>query len=519
MGTFGLNCSGLCPSKYFGMLCRLRCSCEEDVCDREVGCPPQTDWSIPSSPTSTPVTEILPNDMISSPYWKNTLFTVIGSVGTLCVIVMLYFVKTWYIRIKTRDVGSCISISENTLANNMTLRYTNNESIEDINHNNSYTGLLVANGAMHEEKLRNITPGNGIRTNMNDEPYKEHREEITENKTENLDNEYQDAWSDDNFIKFNTLGDSSKDSNFTSSRMNNGVDMKLRHYSSVKYNRKNNIRETKGEMNSACNNIGDTSREGDEDQGNEEDTRTDFVVDFGGSTSFVNEENFTEKVKYNKENKLDDTKNENQDAWSAKTFLDKISRKRKVRITQREQGVDITPKSHSFIKYNRPQKTLAEHDSTYDYIDDVSVKRGNEYETYEEDTDNDTLLVSKGTTLNTNDEPYKKQNKEEITENKAENIDHKYQDAWSHGNFFEFKTLGNIPNDSNLTSSRMNNGVDMKLRPYSSVKYNRKNNVRETKGDMNSAFNNIGDISKVGDEDQRNEDNTKTDFVIDFGGK
>ncbi|XP_062599553.1 uncharacterized protein LOC134261098 [Saccostrea cucullata] len=116
---------------------------------------------------------------------------------------------------------------------------------------------------------------------MNDE----HKEEITENKTENPDNEYQDAWSDENFIKFKTLGDSSKDSNMTSSRINNGVDMKARPYSSVKYNRKSNVREATGEMNSARNNNGDTSRVGNEDKGNEDDTKNDFVVDFGGMHS------------------------------------------------------------------------------------------------------------------------------------------------------------------------------------------------------------------------------------------
>ncbi|XP_062600412.1 uncharacterized protein LOC134262052 isoform X2 [Saccostrea cucullata] len=282
-GTFGSNCSGLCPSGYYGMLCQEICSCEEDICDREVGCPPQTDWSIPSSPTSKSVKKILPTGMMSSSYWKNTLFTVMGSIGTIFAIMMMYAVKKWFIKMKARGVGSRISISENTLGNNITLRYTNNESIQNVNPTNSYTGLLVANRAIHEEKLRNITPG--TRLNINDEPYKENKVEITENKTENLDNEYQDAWSDENFIKIKTLGETSGGSNLTSSRMNNGVNIKIRPYSSVKYNRKNNVREAAGEMNSVCNNIGDTSRVGDENQGKEEDTKTDFVVDFGGMRS------------------------------------------------------------------------------------------------------------------------------------------------------------------------------------------------------------------------------------------
>ncbi|XP_062600413.1 uncharacterized protein LOC134262052 isoform X3 [Saccostrea cucullata] len=235
-GTFGSNCSGLCPSGYYGMLCQEICSCEEDICDREVGCPPQTDWSIPSSPTSKSVKKILPTGMMSSSYWKNTLFTVMGSIGTIFAIMMMYAVKKWFIKMKARGVGSRISIS-------------------------------------------------GTRLNINDEPYKENKVEITENKTENLDNEYQDAWSDENFIKIKTLGETSGGSNLTSSRMNNGVNIKIRPYSSVKYNRKNNVREAAGEMNSVCNNIGDTSRVGDENQGKEEDTKTDFVVDFGGMRS------------------------------------------------------------------------------------------------------------------------------------------------------------------------------------------------------------------------------------------
>ena len=38
-GTFGVNCSGICPNKHYGRLCKNECDCSSDeYCDPIKGC-------------------------------------------------------------------------------------------------------------------------------------------------------------------------------------------------------------------------------------------------------------------------------------------------------------------------------------------------------------------------------------------------------------------------------------------------------------------------------------------------
>lgn len=39
VGSFGINCSGRCPERFFGYGCLSRCNCSEDqICDSRDGC-------------------------------------------------------------------------------------------------------------------------------------------------------------------------------------------------------------------------------------------------------------------------------------------------------------------------------------------------------------------------------------------------------------------------------------------------------------------------------------------------
>ncbi|XP_062609476.1 cell death abnormality protein 1-like [Saccostrea cucullata] len=80
LGTNGVNCTQKCVKGYFGRLCRLHCNCPAEECDGSFGCPK---------------TNTVGKDTESQNEWVNMLSALIGSVITMSLIGLLFYLKSW----------------------------------------------------------------------------------------------------------------------------------------------------------------------------------------------------------------------------------------------------------------------------------------------------------------------------------------------------------------------------------------------------------------------------------------
>ncbi|XP_078337911.1 uncharacterized protein LOC144626785 isoform X2 [Crassostrea virginica] len=76
-GTFGVDCNVTCSHLYFGYLCKNKCDCPADQCDRKYGC--KTNSKVESTDK-----------------WMKVAFALIGSVLTLGLIGLLIFLRSWF---------------------------------------------------------------------------------------------------------------------------------------------------------------------------------------------------------------------------------------------------------------------------------------------------------------------------------------------------------------------------------------------------------------------------------------
>ncbi|XP_062600410.1 uncharacterized protein LOC134262051 [Saccostrea cucullata] len=111
LGTFGVNCSGLCEERFYGRLCKSKCNCSPEDCDKEYGCKKKefadkqatlslsdkTQERLPCAACDQPkdqdahnTAKGIPEDtMVDNPVWENVSFALIGSVVTILAAVGL----------------------------------------------------------------------------------------------------------------------------------------------------------------------------------------------------------------------------------------------------------------------------------------------------------------------------------------------------------------------------------------------------------------------------------------------
>ncbi|XP_078337910.1 uncharacterized protein LOC144626785 isoform X1 [Crassostrea virginica] len=87
-GTFGVDCNVTCSHLYFGYLCKNKCDCPADQCDRKYGCKTNSKEKETQVFSSTSVE--------STDKWMKVAFALIGSVLTLGLIGLLIFLRSWF---------------------------------------------------------------------------------------------------------------------------------------------------------------------------------------------------------------------------------------------------------------------------------------------------------------------------------------------------------------------------------------------------------------------------------------
>ncbi|XP_078337895.1 uncharacterized protein LOC144626774 isoform X2 [Crassostrea virginica] len=134
LGTYGVNCNATCSPGYFGYLCKNKCDCAADQCDRKYGCKNKS-------------------KVESTDKWMKVAFALIGSVSTLGLIGLLIFLRSWFAKRGTpqRDINNPLR-ENNTNPDEDEHRYEDNRSlppsdrVEDGRSNlqadeNNYTDL------------------------------------------------------------------------------------------------------------------------------------------------------------------------------------------------------------------------------------------------------------------------------------------------------------------------------------------------------------------------------------------
>lgn len=92
LGTFGTNCSSLCPPGFFGKFCRQECLCNASDCNKMYGCAqtigsPMSDDFEETKPLNTPPT--------ASPLpWRSSTFVFVGCTVVLTIALALYILWT-----------------------------------------------------------------------------------------------------------------------------------------------------------------------------------------------------------------------------------------------------------------------------------------------------------------------------------------------------------------------------------------------------------------------------------------
>ncbi|XP_048752484.2 uncharacterized protein LOC125664033 isoform X3 [Ostrea edulis] len=109
IGTFGVNCSGRCPLGYFGRLCNEMCVCRADECNATYGCSPETDWStlLTSKVLIMESVSSSPPQPIPSSTWERTTFILLGSIGMLVLVGMIYCFKLRFSKTRRSVYPNC----------------------------------------------------------------------------------------------------------------------------------------------------------------------------------------------------------------------------------------------------------------------------------------------------------------------------------------------------------------------------------------------------------------------------